>query len=209
MGDTKRWFFEHINDPYVKKAQKEGYPSRAAYKLLEIQQKDQLLKAGMVVVDLGSTPGGWSKVCREMVGEKGLVVAVDLLPMTAIPGVEFIQGDFNDEAIFTEVLNKIQQRSRGNAADLVISDMAPNITGNKSVDQPRFLYLVEAAWSCAQQILRPGGSFVVKIFQGQGVDALIREWRLRFKSVKIRKPLSSRARSSEIYVVAQFLRSNE
>ncbi|OGO91152.1 MAG: 23S rRNA methyltransferase [Coxiella sp. RIFCSPHIGHO2_12_FULL_42_15] len=206
MSDNKRWLNEHFRDIYVKKAKQEGYPSRAAYKLLEMHNKDHLLKPGMVVIDLGAAPGGWSKIAREIVGERGLVVAVDVLPVIAAPGVEVIQGDFNEATVQAEVFQRIQTRTKKDTVDLVISDMAPNITGQKSIDQPRSLHLVELAWQCAQEILRPGGTFVVKIFQGEGVDLLLKEWRWRFQSVKIRKPQSSRARSSEMYVVAQGLR---
>lgn len=206
MSDSKRWLQEHFNDHYVKKAQQEGYPSRAAYKLLELQQKDKLFRPGMTVVDLGAAPGGWTKVAREIVGERGLVIAVDLLPMVSFSGVEFIQGDFNDDAIVAQIHQHLQVHGKGPKVDLVMSDMAPNISGMKSLDQPRALHLVEIAWHFAAEHLSPNGCFVVKIFQGQGTEDLIKEWRAAFEQVKIRKPQSSRARSSEFYVVARGLR---
>lgn len=206
MSDSKRWLNEHFNDHYVKKAQMEGYPSRAAYKLLELQQKDRLFRPGMTVVDLGAAPGGWSKVAREVVGDRGLVVSVDLLPMVSIPGVEFIQGDFNDDAVLAQLQTRLQAHGKGPKVDVVMSDMAPNISGQKSMDQPRALHLVEIAWHFATEHLLPNGCFVVKIFQGQGTEQLIKDWRAAFEQVKIRKPQSSRARSSEFYVVARGLR---
>lgn len=206
MSDSKRWLREHFNDYYVKKAQREGYPSRAAYKLLEIQEKDHLFKPGMVVVDLGAAPGGWSKVARELVGEQGLVLSVDLLPMPEMVGVEFIQGDFNDEAVLAWLRQKIAERGQHSGVDLVLSDMASNLSGQKSIDQPRAMHLVEIAWHFSDQTLRQGGSFVAKVFEGAGTDLLIKEFRARFDQVKIRKPQSSRSRSREFYVVARGLR---
>lgn len=199
MSQSKRWLREHRTDYYVKKSQQEGYPSRAAYKLLEIQQKDQLIKPGMVVIDLGAAPGGWSKVARELVGERGKVIALDLLPMEPISGVTFLQGDFNDDNILQKLFSVLENQP----VDLVISDMAPNISGQKSIDQPRTMHLVELAWDFARKVLKEGGSFLVKVFQGQGVDAFILELRKEFKTVKIRKPKSSRARSREVYILGR------
>jgi len=195
---NKRWMQEHTSDYYVKQAQKEGYSSRAAYKLLEINKKYNLLQPGMLVLDLGAAPGGWSQVVSGKVGPKGQVIAIDRLPMGSIPGVTFIQGDFNSPDVLEQLLTVLQNEQ----VDLVISDMAPNITGNKSVDQPRSLQLVELAWDCAQRVLKPGGTLLMKVFQGGGVDALIAELRRHFEKLRICKPKASRARSSEIYVLA-------
>lgn len=203
MSNDKRWLREHHDDEYVKKSKKEGYPSRAAYKLLEIQKRDQLIQPGMLVVDLGAAPGGWSMVASELVGRRGWVIALDLLPMVPIAGVEFIQGDFTEAATLDQLIALVSKKSPNGQVDLVISDMAPNITGQRSVDQPRFLGLVELAVDCAEQILKPGGAFLAKVFQGEGVDALIQDLRFRYKSVKIRKPKSSRARSREVFVLAE------
>lgn len=209
MSGSKRWLREHFSDEYVKKSKDEGYPSRAAYKLLEIQQKDRLIKPGMIVVDLGAAPGGWSMVAAELVGEKGAVIALDILPMAPQAGVEFIQGDFTEQETLDNLLKLVAERSKKGLVDLVISDIAPNITGQKSVDQPRALHLVELAYDCAERILKPGGSFLAKIFQGAGVDDFINSLKSQFKDVKIRKPKSSRARSSEVYVRAcEFLGYN-
>ncbi|PHQ80037.1 MAG: 23S rRNA (uridine(2552)-2'-O)-methyltransferase RlmE [Coxiella sp. (in: Bacteria)] len=195
---SKRWLHEHHNDVYVKRSREEGYASRAAYKLLELNDKDHFLKPGMTVVDLGSTPGGWSQVASKLIGHKGRVFALDLLPMDPIPGVTFLQGDFTE----SQVLDKLMAMIDGDAVDLVISDMAPNLSGNKGADQPRSVYLVELALDCAYNLLKKNGSFLAKIFQGEGVDVLIADMRKRFKTVRIRKPKASRARSSEIYIFA-------
>lgn len=204
MSGSKRWLDEHFRDQYVKKSKQEGYPSRAAYKLLEIQEKDQLIKPGMLVLDLGAAPGGWSLVASDLVGPKGAVIAVDLLPLQmAIPRVSFIQGDFTEQCVYDQILAKIKDFSQNAKVDLVISDMAPNLSGMKSVDQPKALGLVELAFYCAKDTLKPGGSFLAKVFQGSGVDKLFKDLRSCFNSVKIRKPKSSRARSSEIYVLAK------
>lgn len=196
---SKRWLKEHFSDQYVKKAQATGYISRAAYKLLALEEKDYLFKRGMTVVDLGAAPGGWSQVSRELVGDKGTVIALDILPMDPISGVTFIQGDFREDAVLQQLLDTLGDRK----ADLVISDMAPNLSGNKSIDQPRSMYLVELAWDCAQQILRPGGTFLTKVFQGEGVDKLIQDLRLQFEVVKSRKPDASQARSREFYLLSK------
>lgn len=197
MSTSKRWLDEHHSDAYVKKAKEEGLRSRAAYKLLELQKKDRLIKPGMTVVDLGAAPGGWSVVAKELVGKKGQVIALDILPMDSIPDVTFIEGDFTDQSVLDALLNAIDNKP----VDIVISDMAPNISGQKSVDQPKSLYLVELALDCAKQVLRPGGSFLAKVFQGEGSDALVAELKKAFRVVKIRKPKASRPRSREIYVV--------
>lgn len=202
MTDSKRWLKEHFSDQYVKKAKQEGYPSRASYKLLELQAKDHLFKPGMIVVDLGAAPGGWSVVAKDLVGPKGAVIAVDLLPMKPIAGVTFIQGDFNEEAVFEHLQEAVHECSKSGWVDLVISDMAPNISGEKSIDQPRSLHLLELAWDCAGRLLKPGGSFLAKVFQGPGVDEVLVQLRQHFKPVKLRKPKASRARSSEVYVCA-------
>ncbi|MCG7968691.1 MAG: 23S rRNA (uridine(2552)-2'-O)-methyltransferase RlmE [Candidatus Thiodiazotropha taylori] len=195
---SRKWLDRHFNDTYVKQAQKAGYRSRAAFKLLEIQEKDRLIKPGMKVVDLGAAPGGWSQIARDLVGENGQVFALDILPMDPIAGVEFIQGDFRE----TEPLESLRNLLDGAAIDLVISDMAPNVTGMASVDQPRSIYLCELALDFARETLKPGGGFVVKVFQGEGFDDFLREVRSSFIRVVSRKPDSSRAKSREIYLVA-------
>lgn len=201
MSKSKRWLKEHFSDPYVKKAQSEGYRSRAAYKLLDIQAKDHLIKPGDIVIDLGAAPGSWSMIARELVGPKGIVIALDLLPMSPIAGVTFIQGDFTEASIFEKLREVVNKETNNSLVDLVISDMAPNISGEKSIDQPRSLYLAELAWDCAKQLLKRNGNFLVKIFQGPGIDEMVAELRRCFKSVKLRKPKSSRSRSSEVYLL--------
>ena len=203
MAVNKTWLHQHINDPYVKKARKEGYPSRAAYKLIELNDKDHFLKAGMVVLDLGATPGGWSMVAHEVVGAKGRVVALDCLPMTPITGVDFIQGDFTEEETYQKLLAHLNQHS----VDVVLSDMAPNLSGSRSIDQPRAMYLAELALDFAKTVLKPGGSLVIKIFQGEGVDAYGRLVKQHFQTVKWRKPDASRSKSRELYLVAKGLLS--
>jgi 23S rRNA (uridine2552-2'-O)-methyltransferase len=193
---SARWLEEHFNDHYVKKSQADGYRSRASYKLLEIHEKDRLFKPGMTVVDLGSAPGGWSQVAAQLVGEKGRVVASDILPMDNLAGVSFIQGDFTEESVFDALMLEID-----GGADLVISDMAPNMSGNASIDIPNAMYLVELALDMAKQTLKPGGIFVAKVFQGEGFDDLLAEMRPLFKKVYSRKPDASRARSREVYQV--------
>lgn len=196
---SHRWLREHFNDQYVKQSQKEGYRSRASYKLLELQQRDRLVKPGMTVVDLGAAPGGWSQVAAELVGHKGRVLASDILAMDPLAGVEFVQGDFTEES----VLNQLLERLGEDRADLVISDMAPNMSGVRDVDQPASMYLVELAADMARQVLKPGGGFVAKVFQGEGFDQLIRDLRASYASVSTRKPGASRPRSREVYVVAR------
>jgi 23S rRNA (uridine2552-2'-O)-methyltransferase len=202
---SKRWLKEHFSDYYVKQAQQEGYPSRAAYKLLEMQEKELLIKPGMTVVDLGAAPGGWSMVARDLVGKKGKVIAVDCLAMTPIEGVHFIQGDFTDALLYEQLMKEIPENQ---GVDLVISDMSPNISGHKIIDQPRIMYLVELALDFAIQVLKPGGSFLTKIFQGQGVDALVKLARAHFEQVGFRKPKASRSRSSELYILASHFRGD-
>ena len=194
-----RWLQEHFNDVYVKESQKDGYRSRASYKLVELNEKDKLMRPGMTVVDLGSAPGGWSQVAANIVGEKGNVIASDILPMDPLPDVEFIQGDFTEENVLHEILDCIGERK----ADLVISDMAPNMSGIADVDQPQSMYLVELALDMAKTVSRKGAGFVAKVFQGEGFDAFVLECKKNYAKVYIRKPDSSRARSREVYVVAK------
>jgi len=200
-ASSKTWLREHWDDPYVKQAQKDGYRSRAAYKLLEIHEKDHLVRPGMKVVDLGSAPGSWSQVVAGLVGAHGQVVASDILPMDGLAGVRFIQGDFREQDVFEQILAAIGDEP----ADLVISDMAPNMSGT-SADQPRALYLCELALDMAVRVLRPGGAFVVKVFQGEGYDDYRRAVQAHFKVLKTRKPKASRPRSPEVYLLAQDFR---
>ena len=204
------WLKEHFDDEYVKRSQKEGYRSRAIYKLQEIQQKDNLIRPNMQVVDLGAAPGGWSQYAVELVGSNGRVVASDILPIDPLPFVEFVKGDFTEESVLNEilgVLNKdadnLQDSSTNYRADVVISDMAPNMTGVEATDQPRSIYLCELSLDMACQILKPGGSFVAKVFQGDGSESFLKDVRSHFSKVKVRKPKASRPRSREVYVVGQ------
>ena len=194
-----RWLQEHLSDPYVKMAREQGYRSRASFKLLELQEKDKLIRSGMLVVDLGAAPGGWSQVAAELVGDSGRVVSSDILPMDGMAGVEFIQGDFTEEAVLSEILKVMG----GATADLVISDMAPNMSGNGAVDQPASMYLVELALDMARQVLKPKGAFVAKVFQGEGFDQYVKDVRTSFDKVITRKPASSRPRSREVYVLGR------
>ena len=196
---SRRWLREHFEDEYVKRAQREGYRSRAVYKLEEIQQKDRVIKPGMTVVDLGAAPGSWSQFASSLVGREGKVVATDILPLDPLPGVSFVQGDFRED----EVLEQLLQILEGRSVDLVMSDMAPNISGMDAVDQPRAMYLAELAVEFAQRVLRPGGALLIKIFQGEGFDALLKDLRSQYEKVVIRKPRSSRARSREVYALAR------
>ena len=200
----RSWIKKHVNDPYVKKAQVDGYRSRASYKLLEIVEKDRLIRSGMTVVDLGSTPGGWSQVSVRLVGHEGRVHALDILPMDAIAGVDFIQGDFTEENVFEELMTLIEKRP----VDLVISDMAPNLSGNKAVDQPAMVYLAELALELAGKVLSSNGVFIAKLFQGQGFDVFVLEVRKLFNEVSIIKPDASRSRSREVYLMAKGLKAN-
>ncbi|PKF51894.1 23S rRNA (uridine(2552)-2'-O)-methyltransferase RlmE [Enterovibrio nigricans] len=197
-ASSGRWLKEHFDDKYVQEAQKKGYRSRAIFKLEEIQGKDKLLKSGMTIVDLGAAPGGWSQYAAEQVGESGQVIACDILPMDSLPGVSFLQGDFREEAVLNALLDRIQP----DMVDVVMSDMAPNMSGNLASDQPRAMYLVELALEMCREVLAPNGAFIVKVFQGEGFDQYLAEVRSMFKAVKIRKPDSSRARSREVYIVA-------
>ena len=201
---NRSWIKQHVKDPYVKQSQVDGYRSRASYKLLEIVEKDRLIRSGMTVVDLGSAPGGWSQVAARLVGHTGRVHALDLLPMDSIAGVDFIQGDFTEEDIFDELLKLIENRP----VDLVISDMAPNLSGNKSVDQPAVMYLAELAVDLAGKVLAADGVFIAKLFQGEGFDQFVQSVRKRFNSVLITKPEASRPRSREVYLVAKSLKAN-
>lgn len=195
---SHRWLKEHFSDPFVKRAQAEGLRSRAAYKLEELIDRDRLLKPGMRVVDLGAAPGGWSQMARARLGDRGRVLALDILPMDAIAGVEFLQGDFRDEA----VLARLEQALGGTGLDLVLSDMAPNMTGVASVDQARAMELAELARDFAQAHLDPGGAFLVKLFQGAGFDDYLKDLRRRYAKITMRKPKASRARSPEVYALA-------
>ena len=195
------WLKEHFDDEYVKLSQKEGYRSRAIYKLKEIQQKDKLIRPGMQVVDLGAAPGGWSQYATELVGESGRVVASDILSIDPLPFVEFVQGDFTEESVLNEILDVLYKDEKNYKADIVISDMAPNITGVEAIDQPKSIYLCELSLDMARQILKPGGSYAVKVFQGDGSDAFLKAVRSSFKQVKIRKPAASRPRSREVFMV--------
>lgn len=195
---SKRWMKEHVDDYYVQLAKKKGLRSRAAFKIEEIQEKDNLFSAGMSVVDLGAAPGGWSQYLAQVVGDSGQVIACDILPMDSIVGVDFLQGDFREE----DVLNALLERIASRKIDVVVSDMAPNMSGNDSIDQPKAMYLVELALDMCREVLKSGGSFVVKVFQGEGFDQYLSEIKSQFTNVKIRKPKSSRARSREVYVVA-------
>lgn len=202
MGRSKssrRWLDEHVNDPYVKQAQKDGYRSRASYKLIELNEKDKLIRPAMLIMDLGSAPGGWSQVAGRLVGHRGRVLATDILPMDSLENVDFIQGDFTEEAVFNEILAQLG----GTRPDLIISDIAPNITGIDAADQASSMYLVELALDMARQVLKPRGNFVTKLFQGEGSDAFLKDLRTSFEKVVIRKPGASRPRSREVYVVAK------
>ncbi len=196
---SKRWLQEHFNDPYVKLAHEQGYRSRAAFKLLEIQTKTRLIKPGMNIVDLGAAPGSWSQVVVELMKGNGQIFALDILPMDPISGVDYLQGDFREQAVYDALLEKVGQ----NKIDLVICDISPNTSGIESVDQPRSMYLVELALEFAEQVLAPGGGFLVKVFQGVGFDELIRATRTRFNTVTTRKPKASRPRSREVYLHAK------
>jgi len=198
---SDRWMKEHVGDAHVKQAQADGYRSRAVYKLIELDEKDKLLKPGMAVLELGAAPGGWTQYISAKLGDRGRIVATDILDMDALPGVEFIKGDFNEEV----VLQQLEQALGEGGADLVLSDMAPNISGVAVSDQARVMGLAELALDIAGSVLNEKGAFAVKLFQGEGFDAYIRDMRARFQSVKLRKPAASRARSREIYAVARNL----
>ena len=193
-----QWLAEHFSDEYVKRARKEGYRSRAIYKLKEIDERDKLLRPGLVVVDLGAAPGAWTQYVKERVGPKGRVIALDILPMEALPGVEVLQGDFNEPATLDLLLTTLG----GQPVDLVISDIAPNISGVEGVDQARVMGLAELALDFATRVLKPGGGYLVKVFQGRGFNELYKEMQRRFERVVTRKPKASRARSAELYLLA-------
>lgn len=193
------WLKEHFDDQYVQRSWQDGYRSRASYKLLEIDAKDKLLKPGMTVIDLGAAPGGWSQIAADKVGPSGVVIASDILEMDALAGVDFIQGDFTEDAVLDAILGALGERP----VDLIISDMAPNMSGMAAIDQPQAMYLVELALDLARQTLRPGGHFLAKVFQGEGFDEFLKELRGSFTRVVTRKPEASRARSREVYLLAE------
>jgi len=201
-SSSKAWLKEHREDPYVQQALREGYRSRACYKLLELQERDKLMRPGMTVLDLGSAPGGWSQVAVAQVGDSGTVVASDILPMDGLAGVTFIEGDFTEDAVFQRILAALD----GRPVDLVLSDMAPNMSGMLAVDQPRTIYLVELALDMALQVLAPGGAFVAKLFHGEGFDQVFQQAKASFSKVLTRKPKASRPRSREVYMVAKEFR---
>jgi 23S rRNA (uridine2552-2'-O)-methyltransferase len=196
---SSTWLQRHVSDPFVKKAQLDGYRSRSAYKLTELNEKDRLVRPGMRVMDLGSAPGGWSQVLGKLVGAKGRVLATDILPMEPIKNVDFVQGDFTDEVVVARLLEWLG----GGRFDLIVSDIAPNITGIDSADQASSMYFLELALDTVRQTLKPGATFVAKMFQGSGSDEYIKELRTSFEKVLIRKPAASRAESREVYIVAK------
>jgi 23S rRNA (uridine2552-2'-O)-methyltransferase len=195
---SARWLKEHFSDPFVKRAQSEGWRSRAVFKLEELLERDHLLKPNMVVVDLGAAPGGWSQMVRERLRDSGRILALDILPMQGIGGVEFIEGDFRED----EVLKRLEATLNGAEVDLVLSDMAPNMSGVDSVDQARVMHLAELAQEFAAVHLKPGGAFLVKLFQGRGSDEYLKNLRTGYERVSMRKPKASRARSAEVYALA-------
>ena len=202
MGRSKsshQWLRKHFDDEFVKRAQREGYRSRAVYKLDEIQQKDRILRPGSVVVDLGAAPGGWSQYAVQQLGDKGRIIALDILPMESLPGVEFLQGDFREDEALAALLEMLDDAK----VSLVMSDMAPNISGMGAVDQPRSMYLVELAVDFAATVLGKGGDLLFKGFQGEGFDALLRDLRGQYRKILIRKPKASRPKSREVYVLAK------
>ncbi|WDY58683.1 23S rRNA (uridine(2552)-2'-O)-methyltransferase RlmE [Pseudomonas sp. PSKL.D1] len=196
---SANWLREHFNDPFVKQAQKDGYRSRASYKLLEIQERDKLIRPGMSVIDLGAAPGGWSQVTSRLIGGQGRLIASDILEMDSIADVTFIQGDFTHD----EVLQRILEAVGDSHVDLVISDMAPNMSGTPAVDIPRAMFLCELALDLASRVLKPGGDFLIKIFQGEGFDVYLKDVRSKFDKVQMRKPSSSRDRSREQYLLGR------
>ena len=193
------WLSRHLRDPFVKQAQKDGYRSRSAYKLLQLNDKDRLIRPGMRIMDLGSAPGGWSQVASRLVGSKGRILATDILPMDGLPNVDFIQGDFTDAAIVQQVLDWLG----GGKFDLIVSDIAPNLTGIDSADQASSIHFLELALDTVRQTLKPGANFVAKMFQGSGSDEYLKELRKHFEKVLIRKPDASRKESREVYLVAK------
>jgi 23S rRNA (uridine2552-2'-O)-methyltransferase len=201
---SHRWLRSHFDDEYVKRAQREGYRSRAVYKLDEIQQKDRILKPGMHIVDLGAAPGGWSQYAAKVLKGRGRIIAMDILPMDPLDGVEFLQGDFRED----EVLDLLMETLGSDRPDLVMSDMAPNISGMEAVDQPRSMYLAELAIDFAGRVLREGGDLLFKAFQGEGFDAMVKTLRAQYRQVRIRKPRASRPRSREVYVLARHYKAS-
>ncbi|HGN0410617.1 TPA: 23S rRNA (uridine(2552)-2'-O)-methyltransferase RlmE [Proteus mirabilis] len=197
-ASSSRWLQEHFSDKYVQQAKKKGFRSRAWFKLEKIQQSDNIFKPGMTVVDLGAAPGGWSQYVVQQLGNKGRIIACDLLPMDPIVGVDFLQGDFRDELVLKALLDRVGD----NKVQVVMSDMAPNMSGTPAVDIPRSMYLVELALDMCRDVLAPGGSFIVKVFQGEGFDEYLGQIRSLFTKVKVRKPDASRSRSREVYIVA-------
>ncbi|MCM2973585.1 23S rRNA (uridine(2552)-2'-O)-methyltransferase RlmE [Larsenimonas suaedae] len=200
---SANWLKEHFDDAYVQRSRDDGYRSRASYKLLEIDEKDQLLGAGMTVVDLGAAPGGWSQIAAERVGMSGVVIATDILEMDALADVSFIKGDFTENDVLDAIMSEID----GRPVNLVLSDMAPNMSGQAAIDQPQAMYLVELALDMATQVLSPGGNFLVKVFQGEGFDDYLQQMRSHFKKVMTRKPKASRARSREVYLLGREFRT--
>jgi len=196
---SKRWLQEHFDDVYVKKAHAEGYRSRAVYKLKEVDDKESLLHPGMTVVDLGAAPGGWAQYVSEKLQGRGFIVALDVLAMDSLPDINFIQGDFRDDDVLQKLNNLIPERS----VDLLLSDMAPNMSGSTAIDIPRAMYLVELAFDFAEKMLKPGGTMLIKIFHGSGFDDLVKQARASFEKVVIRKPSASRSRSKETYLLAK------
>lgn len=208
MARTKtsnRWLQEHFADMYVKKAHAEGYRSRAVYKLKEVDEKERLIKPGMSVVDLGAAPGGWVQYVAEKLAGKGTIVAMDILPMVPLPDVTFIQGDFREDSVLQQLMDCIPEHS----VDLVLSDMAPNMSGTRAVDVPRAMYLVELAYDFSHRMLKPGGTLFMKIFHGTGFDDIVKQARLQFEQVVIRKPQASRSRSRETYLLAKGFRNTD
>ena len=196
---SRRWLQEHFDDVYVKKAQAEGYRSRAVYKLIEVDDKEHLLKPGMTVVDLGAAPGGWTQYVTEKLAGNGIIIALDRLPMDALPEVHFIQGDFQEEEVLQELIKWVPKQG----VDLLLSDMAPNMSGSTAIDIPRAMCLAELAFDFASKMLKPGGVMLVKVFHGTGFDELVKQARMQFEKVVIRKPKASRSRSRETYLLAK------
>lgn len=202
MARTKHghsWIERHLSDPYVRKAKAQGYRSRASFKLLELHQKDKLFRKGMRIIDLGAAPGGWSQVVSQIVGEEGKIIALDLLPIPKIPHVTFMQGDFEDEAVYDELCGLLENKK----VDWILSDMSPNLSGVIAVDQPRIMRLAERTWYFAQQHLKVGGGLLIKVFQGEDFDLYVKNLRKCFKKLSVRKPDASRLASRELYVLAQ------
>lgn len=196
---SKKWMDEHVNDPYVKQAKIDGYRSRASYKIIEINEKDKLFRSGSIVMDLGAAPGGWSQVVAPLIGNSGHLIASDILPMDGIGGATFIQGDFTDEAVYEQIVAALNNEK----VDVVMSDMAPNISGVSTTDQYSSIYLVELALDMARNVLKPGGSFCAKVFQGVGYEDYVKDVRRSFDKVFVRKPAASRPRSREVYIVGK------